>query len=90
MPLPPEKEARGSIGSPPSNRLRACALYPFSLPIPHVALNFDPTGLRGPAQQLLKHLKVDLYEFVKRMQPLADARRESVSRKSSSTPFFST
>jgi hypothetical protein len=49
MPLPPEKEARGSIGSPPSNRLRACALYPFSLPIPmSVALKFSYGFRIGP------------------------------------------
>jgi len=42
-PLPPEKEARDSVGSLPSKRLRGPALYSFSLPILNVALNLCNT-----------------------------------------------
>jgi hypothetical protein len=39
MPSPPEKEARDSVGSAPSKRLRVRALYSFSLPSSNVALS---------------------------------------------------
>jgi hypothetical protein len=65
MPSPPEKEAPDSIGSPPSGRPHVRALYSFSRPIPSAALNFDVARTLRSEQQLLKHLKVDLYEFVK-------------------------